>query len=401
MLTAKKDNSNGGTVVTFGDSKVTLIDQGTAVLVKEKVQASINQLGAEFDFDSLKTSVPSVPVLDSETIKAQAKVSSQKVFSSAGDYYENLKKIWQLEQIDPSDLQITGQLKILLDLTKEKERIEKILVAGPQGVRDQFTVDLLILMIEDVQPMSDNNVLQFFRLIESGGPIFDTKIFILGQRGRKPTSDEVGEMKKSKKHPDLFLFDRTGFRHSLMHIPSKLAGREGKISGADRKLFGAMKNLIRRYCVVLDEEKAEQEKAILAKIEDIKQRSLNDAFHPREIAVKEPSCGKYHLVLPGIVRDGKKVGMDGAAVVEVLDKNLGKEEQDSFFVIRCLEGVGSMDIFRQQAGETLSQWWLCYYREKKKLPENVPTEMRDWVWRACKWLDRAIAYANAQSRNQD
>jgi len=379
---------------------LTVIGADQAEALKKKI--SDNGNGKEFDFDTLKTSAPVMQEqINVEAIKIQAKERSQKVFSSAGDFYQMMKQIWQLEEIDPSDLQITGQLKILLELTKEKERIEKILMDGPQGVRDQFTVDLLILMIEDVQPADDKDVLQFFRLIETGGPIFDTKIFILGQRGRKPTSDEVGEMKKNKRHPDLFLFDRTGTIHSLMHIPSKLAGREGKISGADRKLFGAMKNLIQRYIVVLEAERAEQEKVIQAKIEDIELRSFNDAFHPRGISLKDPSCGVYHLVLPGVIKDNRKVGRDGAAVVEILDKNLGKEGMEPFYVIRCLEGVGSMDVFRQEAGETFSQWWLCYYREKKRLPNNVPGEMQDWVWRTCKWLDRAIAYANASSRNQN
>lgn len=382
---------------------LTVIRSDQAEVLKKKISDKNN--GAEFDFDSLKTSVPvSAEQIDVEAIKAMARDRSQKVFASAGDFYQILKQIWQFEKVDPSDLQITGQLKTLLDLKKEEERIEKILLAGPQGVRDQFTVDVFILMIEDVQPTDDGDVLKFFRLIEKGGPIFDTKIFILGQRGRKPTSDEVSEMKKNKRRPDLFLFDRTGTMHSLIHIPSKLAGREGKISGADKKLFGAMKNLIQRYIVVLEAEKAEQEKVAYSKIEDIKQRSLNDSFHPRDIALKTPSCGKYHLVLPGMTKDNRKMGRDGAAVIEVLDKNLGKvgkEGEESFFVIRCLEGVGSMDVFRQEAGETFSQWWLCYYREKKKLPDNVPDAMRDWVWRACKWLDRAIAYANASHRNKD
>lgn len=375
---------------------VAIISEKQAEDLKKKITDNGN--GENFDFDALKTSAPVTVEVDAEAIKVQAKERSQKVFASAGDFYQGLKQIWQLEQIDPSDLQITGQLKSLFDLTKEKERIEKILVSGPQGVRDQFTVDLLILMIEDVQPVSEEDVLNFFRRIETGGPIFDTKIFILGQRGRKPTSDEVGEMKKNKRHPDLFLFDRTGVQHSVVHIPSQLTGREGKISGADKKLFGAMKNLIRRWVAIVEAEQAEVEKVVKEKIDDIELRSFNDAFHPRDISLKTPSCGKYHLVLPGVINDNKKVGRDGACVVEVLDKNLGKNDTDPFFVIRCLEGVGSMDVFRQQAGEVFSQWWLCYYREKKKLPDNVPAQMQDWVLRACKWLDRAIAYANAQSR---
>lgn len=354
--------------------------------------------GSEPSIDALQVTLETSSEGAGE-IRAKAKKIGEQVFASASDYLRVIRRIKELESVSEDELRLSGVMGELLSLRKERERVHSVLLRLPEGVQSQFGVDVLIQYINTTEPAIvgreavDKEIMRVLALIEQGGPVFaDNDIVRIGKRGNKRPENHKA---------DVFYIDLKGDYRGLVHIPSQMEGRKGQISGADKKLFAALRALINR-CVVI-RKKAEEEVRVsdTLKLEDIKRKFLKDERHPREISSESPVPGLYHLFLPGRKINGEKRGRDGALIVEVEDRNKDKKETNPFFVIRILDGAGSMRFLgTEHIGKHINQWWLCYYREEKSLPNNVPDNLQEFALNLCRKLDACIAYANNVSRNR-
>ncbi len=405
MEIAKKDR-NIVSIRSFGEGvKNVPFAVLQAVVTTNVVTDGSGGNGSDFDPNQLKSKVETAD-FNVSAIKVEAKKISETVFSSSVDYYKILKSIKTLEVLDTSDLVITGKLKQLQAFYEEKKRIENLLTKAPEGMRDQFAVDLLQIMINETDPRTDAQVLYFMNLIKSGGAILKGNDFLkIGQRGREPNTDEIGEFKKSGWPKEaIFFYDDSGKKHDLLHIPSQLPGREGKISGADKKLFAAIRGLIKRYLAYCEEQAQKLIELDIIKVQEIKANVSDNYFHARNIAKVIPDIGTYYLFLPGKTEGEKKLGNDGACIVEVFNLNSGKTDQKlggamkPFYAIKIIDGAGSMRVFAENADNYFSHWWFLYYRENKRLPKNVPDKIHDVVLVICRKLDAAIACVNVQDR---
>ena len=127
--------------------------------IKKVIKDGGNGSNSGEDIDGLKIRVE-IKDDDTEIIKAQAKKTSEIVYSSAGDYYKMLKRIDSLENIPDIGL-IPEKMNELVQLKIEKERIYQHLYRQHQAVRDQFAINVLIVEINDCQPTHDADVLDF------------------------------------------------------------------------------------------------------------------------------------------------------------------------------------------------------------------------------------------------
>lgn len=318
---------------------------------------------------TFKVDVVAAPV-DAAALQAEANLRSEQLFGSAAGYYENDLMIKELQAIPK--IELTRRAAELETRMAKKEQFDAMMADQPQGVQQQFAVDLFIVRIDKTMPTSDKDIIEIFNKIEAMG------------RGRKPA--DLTEVNKIQKENRLFFIDDANTKHHLLHNLSQMTGREGQVSGADRRIFASVRSLIWRLKQCQLTQKQREDDAIKAKIEEIRAYAGGDLRN-----FKRKMSGVYVAYLPGKVVDKKTVGMPGAAKVEIYAFSIkGGEEKIG---LRILEGAGCLKPkweAHEKYGHTVPFWWFEDFYNKKPLPPSVPEEMRESVLSYFRKLNVAV-----------
>lgn len=330
--------------------------------IKKVIKDGGNGSNSGEDIDGLKIRVE-IKDDDTEIIKAQAKKTSEIVYSSAGDYYKMLKRIDSLENIPDIGL-IPEKMNELVQLKIEKERIYQHLYRQHQAVRDQFAINVLIVEINDCQPTHDADVLDFFFFLLKGGFLDEGKLLRIYQRLQKPTQEYPSA---------IFFYDDDGARHDFAHIPSQLEGRKGQISGTDKVLVASLRGLIKRYVSFKESQKDQIFKKDDEKLEAIKSQLSSSERDIKDILDGKP--GTYIFFLPARMEGEKKFGRDGAGIVRV--KNLNKPDEKEFWVVEAVDGAGSLKFLANNKEYWVVLSALRHYAKFSELPDRVPKNRRD------------------------
>lgn len=319
-----------------------------AVSKKRTVKSATKKsAGADLSGLTLRVEVGDDAV-DVEKLRQEAKERSEKLFGSAADYYKMCFEIEKLRKIDK--IELTSYADRFSDLVVEKDRFDAYLAEQPQGVQDQFYVDLMIVEIDSTTPVKDSDVIAVFKRIEETG------------RGKKSSFEELAVIPKEQR---LYFIADNGEKHDLVHVLSKMPGKEGQVSGADKRIFNSTRQLIWRYVELKKKQDDGLRQEEITKCEKIRQESGED---PRNFLRKIP--GMYVFYLPGKKINGKPVGMPGAAKVQIYTFVKGDETKTG---LRILEGAGCL-VPRwpkhEKYGWNLPMWWLEYYIEHRQKSES-------------------------------
>lgn len=328
----------------------------------------------EPDLDALKVKAKPENV-NAEAVKAEAKKRSEQVFGSAADYFKIRQRITELQAVD--GIELTAQFRELRELMAEQCRIDTVLARQPQGVRDQFAVDLFICELDNLQPRSVEETLAMFnRVLEMG-------------RARIPNNKDREVRRKTGKWPVEYAYFRNGDKHYvLLHNLSQMSGREGQVSGADKRIFKSLRALVHRY-VIFQQEQAE--KALAEEKGRIAEIRARHGLHLRLIA--DGKEGYYHLYLPNDERRPNGWG-EGAGIVQVLDLNKEKKGAFPFLVIRAEDGAGSLKSWREaDRGKWVAIPTYRGYLRDKNISDSVPEEHRAFVLNTCRKIYVATGYA--------
>lgn len=317
---------------------------------------------------------------DAEAVMAEAKKQSEQVFGSASDYYKIKRRISELQSVE--GIELTAQFRELREFLTEKDRVDGVLARQPKGIQDQFAVDLFICELDNLQPKGADDVLEMFnRTLEMG-------------RGRLPNAYDKEIRRKTGKWPVGHVYFRNGDSHyTLLNIPSQMPGREGMVSGADKRIFKSLRALVYRF-VSVSREKAEKEFADEQKrIQEIQSRH---GLSLRLIA--DGKEGYYTLYLPK--DDSRPNGWgEGAGIAQVVDLNKDKKGVFPFLVIRVEDGAGSL---RSWHGDDKGKWVAIptyrSYLKDKKIPDAIPEEHREFVLDTCRKIYVATGYVISKEK---
>lgn len=340
---------------------------------KKRIKDKGNGGSAPVDLSELKMQVI-VPTENVKHLEEEVKKRSEEVWGLAIDYYNLSSQIKALESI--SDLELFPEkMKKLEELRREKVRIDRKISELPKSLGDQFAVNLFITEINNIIPTSDEEVVRYFK-----------KILVMG-RGRTPNNEEIKKIKFGKMPTSEVVYFRSadGSRHNLMHIPSKLPGREGQISGADKKLFMALRGLIQRR-ITARVENIEKE------INDLSAKGNHDIF-----GIRKGVPGIYFLYIPDFKNESGVEEGRGGGLVKVYDKK-GKEKR-SFIVIETVKGVGSWSLLNQEKPIFIPVYYLEYFLRKERLPESAPSEFHDFILEFIVKLKRAVRW-HVEKKNE-
>lgn len=332
----------------------------------------------ELDISVLAAKTKPSEVFDAEAVKAEAKKRSEQVFGSATDYFKIKRRIVEFQAVD--GIELTAQFRELRDLLAEQSRIDGVLARQPKGVQDQFAVDLFICEIDNLAPRSAEDVIGVFnRVLEMG-------------RARIPNNEDKEFRRKNDKWPVGHAYFRNGDSHyTLFHVPSVMPGREGTISGADKRIFKSLRALVYRF-VSFSRERAEKaiakEQKLIAEIRS--RHGLPLSF------IADGKEGYYTLYLPPDEKRPNGWG-EGAGIIQVLDLNKDKKGQRPFLVIRVEDGAGSLKSWREaDKGRWVAIPTYRGYLKDKVVSDAIPEEHREFVLDACRKIYVATGYAMSQ-----
>lgn len=391
-------NGNGNSVLTIGGDKLTerpfgilasirqsLPEKASAITTmpkKKKVMKTEKiESEPEPDFSALTVKVKPSADFNAEAVKAEAKKRSEAVWGSAADYYHIKRRIAELQVVD--GIELTAQFRELRDLLDEQARLDAVLARQPKSVLDQFTVNFFLCELDNLQPRIENEVIAMMNRAISLG------------RARKGDwkEVEVGQQQAGKEWPGHVHFRTSSGEHiNLFHIFSKMPGREGTISGADKRIFKSLRSLVHRFLTF----QREQAEAVSA--EEATRMAEIPRYELSLRLVSEWKEGFYTLYIPNDPYRPNSWG-EGAGVVQVLDLNRDKKGAQPFFAIRAEDGVGCMKSWR---GENKGRWVALHiykrYLNKTLVPASIPEVAREFSLDLCKKLLVATAYAIAQEK---
>lgn len=349
----------------------------------KKKNNSNDDVESEPDFEALTVKVKPSENFDAEAVKAEAKKRSEQVFGFAVDYYKIKQQIQELQGVD--GIELTAQFRELRELLAEQGRIDAVLARQPKSVMDQFTVDLFLRELDNLQPRNESEVVAMMN-----------RALVLG-RARKGDwkGVEAGQKQAGKEWPGHVYFRTQAGEHLyLLHVPSQMPGREGMISGADKRIFKALRSLVHRY-LTFQRERSEvisvEETTRIVELRGRQGLPLNILS-----SVKE---GYYTLYIPD-QREERPNGWDeGAGVVQVLDLNRDKKGMQPFLAIRVEDGAGCMKSWRDEhKGKWVALHIYKRYLSKELIPVSIPEAVRVFSLDFCKKLLVATAYAIAQEK---
>ncbi|MBU4224172.1 hypothetical protein KJ934_03045 [Patescibacteria group bacterium] len=368
---------------SFGEGNVVQTPFAALAEIKEKLpKTNVGGNGNKLvepepkaDIDGLVARKKATEDFDAEAVKAEAKKRSEQVFGSAADYFKICRRIAELQSVE--GIELTAQFRELRELLSEQSRINDVLARQPKGVQDQFAVDLFITEIDNLEPRNPYDVLMMFNRTLAMG------------RGRVPDAEDKEFRRKNEKWSTDHVYFRNGDRHYvLLHIFSQMPGREGQVSGADKRIFKALRALVYRF-VGFSREKAEKALAEEAtRIADIRARH---GLPLRLIA--DGKEGYYTLYLPPDEKRPNGWG-EGAGIVQIVDLNKDKKGAFPFLVVRVEDGAGSLKSWREaDRGKWVAVPTYRGYLKDKKISDSVPEEHQEFVLDVCRKIYVATGYA--------
>lgn len=348
------------------------------------------QVAGNVDFAELtfKVGVVAAPV-DAAALQAEAKQRSEQLFGSAAEYYFNDLIIKELQAIPK--IELTSRGKELETRIAQKKQFDVRMSKQPQGVQQQFLVDLFIVRIDKAMPTSDQNVLAVFdEIVEMG-------------RGRKAAKGESA---------DVYFRDDKDVKHGIIHMKSQMPGREGQVSGADLRIFKSLKGMIYRLRQYKEQEQLRIAEALKAKINEIKAQAGGDVWK-----FSQAVPGVYVVSLEAKEANGKLKGMPGAAKLEIHSFSV-KGDTKPRISLRILEGAGCLEPRWERHpkfGWNIAFWWYSdfasYHKRLKKakedgkgentvaeFPNSIPEEMRGPVQSFLRKLNAAVLQAKEAVR---
>lgn len=356
------------------------------------------------DLSFLKVNVqPTGPSVDE--VKKRAEEVKETVFTSASQYYARHLRLTELDVLTADQLMLGGVDTERNLLEKANKTLLNGLKNSGQGLIDRFAVNVLITRINATNPKTDKEVIEILNLLVNGGCVVRTvlaeeSLLVIGQRARVPSAEEKEQYKREGKPPkySLFFYSDAGQSYQLLQIPSQMEGREGQVSGPDRVIFAACREMIKRYLVYKDKRNERTADHEAGKIADILKQTANYPVHYIYRGVE----GLYNLYVAGR-KDGagKQIGQDGAGRVKVYDLNKNGEGEP-FMVVEAVGGAGSMKSLATHKGTWIPLWLVRdYYRKHKQLPPTFEEKFKghkEFALAFCRHIAAAVGYAAATSK---
>ncbi len=189
---------------------------------------------------------------------------------------------------------------------------QKIVTAGDEAFRQSLGVAQLIDKIGKTDPRSKEEVSAPFNEVREAG------------RGRLVGRSEADKMKNKGSSPKKVIYFG---EFAFISIPSEFY--EEGISPADKKIFWELGQLVNRW-------KRNKEKAAKERIANLKSRG-----NPDLCGLADGRPGFYRIYVSERRDSNDRIfSAEGVGIVEVV--NLNKPDTQPFFVVRVVDGAGSL-----------------------------------------------------------